>query len=812
MILTALNYGWQIVSNIVLGATIYTANNTNQFLAPQDTVEIVLAAAERDLATERGEYGGEWGVEPLTYVLGSRMTNGAGGYVTNNTTNVISWFTDHALMLAIDAYIVDPTTIFVNTNTLDALTVTGIFDTLQIGDKTNLFTASPIWTNPISTNWIVNYTSYWPSTNGTSTNISYTSTVYHAINFAQSWTATGGWVWVTETNWPSAVVQTTNAATYGAWPWQMHKIGFEDRYKFLNALETTKPDWATTYKEVYEGVGYGLTAADAYNAAVAAVSLTASGALPSIDVEQTCQMILWSNYTYKTSGGGGGGGSWVYPDTNLVVAITNNVFWGNPWPATTNRFTIGTGTLTGVVRDNLKPRIWIRDTHKGSKMTWPDATNYASTTLNTNAFCGYTNWVVGGYGGELSGNLWTSLRENTYELPALSDTEGDAQWTEGNPFQNVSWTTNIWLQDSQVERYFYPSTNYNGKRSWWWESGTNWIWVFYDGTNYQYAENGGVFEGPNGQPEGAYGPFFSHLLTYFLPETNNAYWYGTINDGWLVDPGVFAGALDRTLYDFILGYKPISADPSELHWAWFSCSDDDIQMPGPDPSGVYTGAPPCWIRTDGSWVCTNSGVWYITQDADALDPAWTGGNPAGEYDTVVGTGITGTLFATLTGTNEYWDAGGGEPAPPGYGMNTWNSNTIFYQCWLTRVWATATAYGSTSITHRAASWDKLLAPNKSTADYTANLNPTPSEDVPAISVSNEYYDQGMDYDEGVWKASYDTYKTNWICPINFGDLTSDPVQSADPSDWNEATCKGFRCGATNMTMDWKFLYATNKYW
>jgi hypothetical protein len=135
---------------------------------------------------------------------------------------------------------VDADTVYDGTTNIIMLTVTGLWASLGIGDGTNQFTRTPAWTNPISTNWIVNYTSYWPSTNGTATNINYTSDYRQVVNYAQSWTATGGHVWVASSNWASEVVTVTNVATYGDYPWQIYAQDLEERYKVLNALKTTK--------------------------------------------------------------------------------------------------------------------------------------------------------------------------------------------------------------------------------------------------------------------------------------------------------------------------------------------------------------------------------------------------------------------------------------------------------------------------------------------------------------------------------------------------------------------------------------------
>jgi hypothetical protein len=148
-----------------------------------------------------------------------------------------SWFYQmNTTIKALIPYYVDTNTVYDGTTNIVMLTVTGLWASLGIGDKTNQFTRTPCWTNPVSTNWVVNYTSYWPSTNGTATNINYTSDYRQVVNYAQSWTATGGHVWVTSSNWANSVVTVTNTATYGDYPWQIYVEDLQERYKVLNAL------------------------------------------------------------------------------------------------------------------------------------------------------------------------------------------------------------------------------------------------------------------------------------------------------------------------------------------------------------------------------------------------------------------------------------------------------------------------------------------------------------------------------------------------------------------------------------------------
>ncbi len=1018
---TDLHYGWKIAAGIALAATtIYIAKQERWRINQTDVVEIVAGTAERCFATEQGEYGGTYKVDPLEYktlwwsnawetqVVGGVTSVVAVAY-SNEVTNAIGWKTDSAMLVANDAKIFALIPEYLKTDTVgttfEPWTVEGLFAALPVGDGTNKF-------------------------------LSVKEYIYQAIG-------TNG---ITNT--------LTNAATYGAWPQRAYVTNFQERYKVINALETTEPTWANTYKQVLHGHGKGLTAEDAYIAACANFQVVASGELPDTVVEQTCSMVLWSNYTYQTTGegGGGGGGQWVYAHTNLTITIADNWLSVDPWGASTNRFIVGTGIVAGAVKDRSSGRVWLRDTHTCGKFNHANAVLYAAQ-LNASTNCGYTNWVVGSE----DYYDWIVLKSASYINPALDDTEGDDQWTEGNPWQNVSWT-NIWLRD-EVNNAYEPSTNYNGQRAWMYVSGTNWSWIYYNGTHYVCLENGGVaytnsvagtnattesivwphyeYYAPSGlqssqEPDGTDGDG-NYYFVWNIAGTNQfaitngtgtirvevwgagggggismnvggggggggGYSYGeteisvstneiVVGAGGVADVAATAGsstAFEITAYGgegvsgstggaggigyfsggaggnghntldaggggggaggangngvngdnasedgagaggagddghggaggtpgtdaangtnsilgggggaggldiyfgagsggspggggggaevnvgagfskgadgqvkitFLRSKKTISklpmttetaywlspvkymidrylvidlgefvgdgifsptAEPDELHWAWFSSPGGNVLVPGPDPSGTYTGAPPCWTHESGAWVVTNSsGNWYVSPN-NVLTQAWRNADLEGDYSYVVGAGITGVVTVVAEPVDGWWESGGGVPAPPGYGVNTWGSTCIFYQCWLVYVWAQDTAYCHTGIVHRATDWSKLIAPVYATENFTGtNLVPYPSASVPAIDTANEYYDENLGYTENAYTPVYSAWQTNRVNTMSvlIGGYTP-PAQCAEPEN-NKATVRGFRRDGLRMTADWQFLYCTNRYW
>jgi hypothetical protein len=215
-----LPYGWKIATGVTLSAlTIYLAGNVRQRINQVDEIELDLAVAERCLATQYGTNSdgtGKYYVSPPEYARSwysnsyelCATTNGTGTNAvittnwvavlhTNVFTNAVGYRTDRAKAVARDAtikalvpYYCDPDTVYDGTTNIVMLTVTGLWASLQIGDKTNLFTREPEWVEIVGTNII------------------------------------------------------TNAATYGELPWRIYKTDLEERYKVLNALKFTRREGA----------------------------------------------------------------------------------------------------------------------------------------------------------------------------------------------------------------------------------------------------------------------------------------------------------------------------------------------------------------------------------------------------------------------------------------------------------------------------------------------------------------------------------------------------------------------------------------
>jgi hypothetical protein len=246
----ALRYGWVALASLgaLTGTTIYVLNNQRHQVKPEDIIEIALGVTERCLATQTSTNPVIYDVDPPSFVrtwYSNVYTSNGVVIYTNIVTNTIGWQVDRDMMIRLDTTIkalvpfyVDTNTVYDGTTNISMLTVTGLWASLKIGDGTNKFTREPAWTNTV-TNWVVCYTSYWPSTNGTAVGICYTSGYQQVVNYAESWTATGGHVWVTSSNWASEVAIVTNEATFGEYPRQIYATDLEERYKVLTELQMT---------------------------------------------------------------------------------------------------------------------------------------------------------------------------------------------------------------------------------------------------------------------------------------------------------------------------------------------------------------------------------------------------------------------------------------------------------------------------------------------------------------------------------------------------------------------------------------------
>lgn len=271
------NYGWVCPTNMTLTNDTIYVNTNKQMISIEDAVELVLGTYERCLVTLYQTNPIAYRVAPWTNIQTFFELSYTSNSVTTNSaikTNAFGWYIEQNLLTNLDAkikalvpYYVDTNTVYDGSTNIVMLTVTGLWDSLKIGDGTNQFTIVPPWTN-ITTNWLVNYTNYYPFTNGSTTNIIYTTAFYQAVSYATNWDGTN-WGWGTISNWPNIIVTSIQTTVYGTLGtnWHFYTDAFKERFKVLNALKITTN--TITWDNLISQHGYsdGLTNRDAAIAA-----------------------------------------------------------------------------------------------------------------------------------------------------------------------------------------------------------------------------------------------------------------------------------------------------------------------------------------------------------------------------------------------------------------------------------------------------------------------------------------------------------------------------------------------------------------
>jgi len=143
--------------------------------------------------------------------------------------------------------------------------------------------------------------------------------------------------------------------------------------------------------------------------------------------------------------------------------LEKGVAWPNP------RFTNnGDGTVT----DNLTGLIWLRDANCSlfnGPQTWDDAVNIIVQQLE-DGYCGLSDDSSAGDWRLPNRRELLSLLDDGYYNPALSNTAGTGQWSEGDPFYNVQ------------SHYYWSSTTY--------AAFTGYGWYVYMGSGDVYHSSG----------------------------------------------------------------------------------------------------------------------------------------------------------------------------------------------------------------------------------------------------------------------------------------------------------------------------------
>jgi hypothetical protein len=118
----------------------------------------------------------------------------------------------------------------------------------------------------------------------------------------------------------------------------------------------------------------------------------------------------------------------------------------------------------GTVTDNLTGLIWLKNANcPNSTKTWNNAVVYAAVLYDGCTHCGGDNNDCGLSDGSSAGD-WRlpnvkelqSLIHYGVHSPALPNTAGTGQWSEGDPFTNVQsyyWSSTTYASNTTYARY-----------------------------------------------------------------------------------------------------------------------------------------------------------------------------------------------------------------------------------------------------------------------------------------------------------------------------------------------------------------------
>ncbi|MBU0714076.1 MAG: hypothetical protein KJ964_01800 [Verrucomicrobia bacterium] len=298
-----------------------------------------------------------------------------------------------------------------------------------------------------------------------------------------------------------------------------------------------------------------------------------------------------------------------------------------------------------------------------------------------------------------------------------------------------------------------------------------------------YQTNGiGVLFGPM-EPEFDPPPAVSYLVYPLTEPWGTKRWYraGDVEGDYDVwDPDVATGT-PTAVFDMIM-----------------STIVTNVQHPTPPCVGDYVGSGSSW--SCGSWHCeATNGTYYITESTEyppESSPSWSHGSLEGEYAIIVGGETYDNVTASMTtgggtvGGDEY------HKYPINYPHN-WidgdETNTIFYECWLTKIVATNDLQSITNIEHRVKYWFKPIPPTYGT--------------------SNIFNNEGIGLTVNTWNNEGEgsfTYATNSPVFTWDGVVEDAPDNCGEPTVPGQSLCSGFFIDSKSAILDWDFQHCTDK--
>ena len=137
----------------------------------------------------------------------------------------------------------------------------------------------------------------------------------------------------------------------------------------------------------------------------------------------------------------------------------------------------------GTVTDNLTELIWLKDASCGDlphtvegRANWEDA-DEAAAALNDDE-CGLEDGSVEGDWRLPTKAEWEAFMSAVYKNPALVNTVGDAQWSEGDAFTGVQFDVYFYWSSTEYEDsgYAWCAKMRDGSMTWTFDPLTYYVW------------------------------------------------------------------------------------------------------------------------------------------------------------------------------------------------------------------------------------------------------------------------------------------------------------------------------------------------
>ena len=233
-------------------------------------------------------------------------------------------------------------------------------------------------------------------------------------------------------------------------------------------------------------------------------------------------------------------------------------------------------------------------------------------------------------------------------------------------------------------------------------------------------------------------------------------------------------------YEYV--YTHSTNDPDGVYW---EVDIDGLRWPG---YGNYVWDGP--VDDVGMWhlVCEDSMLYLSRGTVSTTSNVWIGigEDPEfAEWGEGIGDGYYGVPDFDRTTWNTTNDI---------FATNTWGTNTVFYECWLTKVSWTNNVFASTGVEHQVSHY---VYPAKT-----------------SIATSNVWDAEATGWSSNVWNEATISGWNNaqFSDALLGGDVSEVPVDCGEPTVPNVSRATGLRVLDKLGAIGWYFLYCTNLFW